>query len=82
MVEAERADPAQVCVEWTDRPAAEHDAGIRGIVGDGVVDFSGRFGLGIDAFDPRVQNLQRRDDEVGGLSTSNIVEWELRAACS
>src|SRR6185312_6378040 len=38
VAEAERADPAEVGVHRPDRPAAEHDARIRGIVGDGVKD--------------------------------------------
>ncbi|MHC2327731.1 hypothetical protein ACVI3S_005751 [Bradyrhizobium diazoefficiens] len=39
----------------------------RRIVGDGVEDFSRRFGLGINALDPRVQDLQCRHHEVGSV---------------
>src|SRR4051812_45715223 len=39
VAKTQRADPAQVGIHRADRPAAEHDAGIRGVVGDGVVDF-------------------------------------------
>ena len=64
---AERADPAQVGIQRADRPAAEHDAGIRGVVGDGVENLSRRFGLRVDPFDAGVQNFQRRHHEVGGI---------------
>ncbi|KAH2816682.1 hypothetical protein KXV85_004324, partial [Aspergillus fumigatus] len=62
---AQRADPAQVGIERADRPAAEHDAGIGRIVGDGVENLARRPGLRVDPLDPRVENLQRRHHEVG-----------------
>src|SRR6185437_1537364 len=65
VLEAQRADPAQISIQRLDRTPAEHNTGIRGIIGDGVEDFSCRFGCGIDALDARIQDLQRRHDEVG-----------------
>src|SRR5258707_11682227 len=56
---AQRADPAQIGVEWAQRTAAEHDSGVGGIVGNGIEYFSGRFGHGIDPLDPGVKNFQR-----------------------
>src|SRR6266568_9590379 len=67
VAKAQRADPAQVGILRTDRAAAEHDAGVCGVVGDGVEDFSRRLGLRIDPLDPCVENLQRRHHEVGGI---------------
>src|SRR5882724_9397062 len=67
VAETQRADPAQVSIHRPYRPAAEHDAGIRRVVGDGVENLPRRLGLRIDAFDPSVQNLQRRHHEVGGV---------------
>ena len=62
---AQRADPAQVGIQRPQRAAAEHDAGVGGIVGDGVEDLSRRLGYGIDPLDPGVQYFQRGDDEIG-----------------
>src|ERR1035438_2509489 len=42
VAETQRADPAQIGIHRADRPAAEHDAGIRCIVGDGIEDCSRR----------------------------------------
>src|SRR5579859_3169008 len=65
VLEAERADPAEISIKRLDRTPAEHDAGIGRVVRDGVEDFSRSLGLGIDALDARVQNLQRRHDKIG-----------------
>ena len=67
VAEAQRADPAQIGIQRPYRPAAEHDAGIRRIVGDGIEDLSRRLGRGIDALDPGVENFQRRHHEIGGI---------------
>jgi hypothetical protein len=67
VAKAERADPAQIGFERPDRPAAEHDAGVRSVVGDSVVDLARRLGGGIDAFDARVQDFQRRHHEIGRI---------------
>src|SRR5581483_6628023 len=40
VAEAQRTDPAQIGIERPDRPPAEHDAGVRCVVGDGVVDLA------------------------------------------
>src|SRR5579872_6327025 len=64
---AERTDPAQVGIERPQRPSAEHDAGVRSIVRDGVEDLSRGFCLGVDALDSRVENFERRHHELGGI---------------
>ncbi len=61
---AQRADPAQVGLQRAQRPAAEHDAGIGCIVGDGIKNLSRRFCHGIDPLDPGVQNFQRRHHKI------------------
>jgi len=62
---ASKAHGPALLFERPQRAAAEHDAGIGGIVGDGIEDLSRRFGHGIDPLDPRVQYFQRGNDEVG-----------------
>src|SRR5690349_2433927 len=61
---AQRADPAQVRIERADRPAAEHNAGVGRVVGDGVKNLARRLGPRVDALHPCVENLQRRDDKI------------------
>src|SRR4051812_16930437 len=78
VLETQRTDPSQIGVKRADRPSAEHDAGIRRVIGDGIENLSRRLGLGIDALDPRVQNLQRRHHEVGGVEH---VEQRAVGAC-
>src|SRR5665213_1134450 len=62
---AQRADPAQVGVQRTDWTSAEHDAGVRSVVGNRVEYLAGRLGLRIDALDPGVEDFQRRHHEIG-----------------
>jgi hypothetical protein len=67
VAEQQRADPAHVRIHRAERPAAEHQRGIRRVVRDRVQDFSGLAGLGIDAVHARLQNLERGRDVVGGV---------------
>ena len=72
--EAQRADPAQVGVLGPDRPAAEHDAGIGRVVGDGVEDLARRLGLG-STRSMRVSRISSAGTTKSvALSTSNIVQ--------
>ncbi len=64
---AQRADPAQVGIQRPHRAAAQHDAGIGRVVGDGIEDLARRFGLRIDPLDPGVEDFQRRHHEIGGV---------------
>src|SRR4051794_332238 len=64
---AQRADPAQVGIPGANRAAAKHDAGVGRIVGDGVKDLSGGFGLRVDPFDAGIEDFQRRHHEIGGI---------------
>ena len=52
------ADPAQVDVHRTDRPAADHDAGRGAVVGDGVEDLA-------RVLQARVDDLDRRHHVFG-----------------
>src|SRR6185437_12437597 len=61
---AQRADPAQVGIHWTDRTSAQHDAGVRRVVGNRIKNLAGRFCLGIDALDAGVEDFQRRHDKI------------------
>ncbi len=61
---AQRADPAQIRVERAQGTAAEHNAGIGRVVGDGVEDLARRFGFAVDPLDPGVENFQRRHHEI------------------
>src|SRR4029077_12028183 len=63
----ERTDPTHICIERTKWPAAGDDAGIGGIVRDGVDDLARGLGRRADALDARVEDLERRDDEIGGV---------------
>src|SRR6266568_8091556 len=64
---AQRADPAQIGLERAQRTAAEHNAGIGGVVGDGIEYLSGRLCHRIDSLDPCVQDFQRRHHEIGRI---------------
>src|SRR5262245_12084762 len=64
---AQCADPAHVSIERADRPAAQHDAGVRRVVVDGVKDLARGFGLRIDTLDAGVEDFQCRYDKIGGV---------------
>ncbi len=53
------ADPAQIDVQWSDRTAAERDAGRGAVVCDGVENLALILNAGVD-------DLDRRDDIFGG----------------
>src|SRR4029077_6602477 len=64
-------DPAQVDVERTDRPAADHDTGGGAVIGDRVENLA-------RVLQPRIDDLDRRHDIFGGAQY--IGEPDARAA--
>jgi hypothetical protein len=60
------AAPGQVDLARMHLAAAEDDAGVGGVVADGVVDLAHHLGVAVELLDARVDDLDGRRHVVGG----------------